>query len=116
MEFKYANEYGKLTLATVSEEMKISDICSDIVPKIARIDIDIAEKVTLITDNDRASVSFAFPGFMFGYICKNTSKSTAYICKLVSMEFDDTINPTAEIERCKSRSDANAIKTFTGRQ
>lgn len=98
--FIYSNKFGVLELEPVTKFMPVSEINRDSVPEIedVLVSIDDAEKVTLITENRRAYMSFCYPSlpedratFALKYSCRNR----AAVCRINIKRFETAGNISA---------------------
>jgi hypothetical protein len=99
--FLYTNRFGEVELIPVTEFMPISEISRDkldIVDEVS-VSIDMAEKVVLITDNRRMSMSFHYPfqpedraTYALKYSCSNR----AAVCRVNLKSFKSEDGRTAQ--------------------
>jgi len=98
--FVYQNRFGRVVLSPVTGFMPIDQIDRNRVPVIddVLVSTDIAEKVTLITENRKAYMSFNFPflngnnEFALQYSCRNR----ACVCRITELHFVSEDGRTAQ--------------------
>jgi hypothetical protein len=84
--------YGSVEIEPAGEYQAVSSIHSKTLDKSILIDIDTAEKITLIAENDRVYVSTCFPDLKNFFILHYKSSSVAVVCRLVRIDFNDKLN------------------------
>jgi hypothetical protein len=85
----------------MSPSLPVSKISSSMVPEDCFFDIDVAEKLALITENRRMQIAFVPPKYQKGYIFFHNMTSMAQLLKIENLAFKEDINPTEEIQRLK---------------
>ncbi len=83
----YQNKYGKATLTPVSEVLRVSEVSYAKMPKLieqVKLSIDQAEKLALITENNKIQIAFPM-GKKLCYVLHHLTPSTVQIC---SVEMD----------------------------
>lgn len=95
MIIKYQNEFGNLELET-TDFVEVKTIHSKNIQSF--IDLETAEKIALITDNEDTQVCFSFPDYKKAFVIYYQNNHIASVCKIKSLNY---IGNTAseEIER-----------------
>ena len=93
---KYENEYGKLIVEPLTDNRPVSSIKGADVPADCMFDLDTAEKIVLITENQRSQIGVR-PSRRC-YLVVHESPSSACAVRIVSLDY---AGPDAgqEIER-----------------
>jgi hypothetical protein len=96
----HSNKFGKVIFTPITAFMSVNEILKDKVPEIedVLISLDDAEKITLITENNRGYVSFCFP-FLEGNTCfalQYSCSSRAAVCKAEIVSFHTGNDNTAQ--------------------
>ena len=91
----YRNRYGSLSLAVVSDFLKVSEINDSIVADEYRITLDQAEQIALITGNRSIQIGLCPKP----YIVWHLNVSHACICKISSLYFYPELNAREILEK-----------------
>lgn len=94
--YEYVNEFGKVVFTPVTEFMNVGQITSEMVPAGCMVDMDTAEKATLITENRRAMMSPTFPITPNCFAVQYINPNTAAICSIEVVEFHTPGNISAQ--------------------
>ena len=99
---QFQNEYGTLVVEPITGVMNVRDIYGKDVPDEFKFSLEVAEQIALITENKHVQTALTNEprreNCHRGYLCLHTSSSTAFVVKIVTLEY---VGPNAmeEIER-----------------
>lgn len=108
--FVYSNKFGEIELKPITKFMPVSKISRDklsVIDKVS-VSLDTAEKIVLITDNNRMSMAFHFPlqpeeraCYALKYSCSNRAAVCSVTIKSFSIDGDRTAQEQIEHMRPK---------------
>lgn len=107
----YANEFGECLLEPVTEFMHVDKINRETVSEIDTVLVSLgtAERVTLITENRRARMSFCFPFLpdeMTTFALKYSCPNRAAVCRVTIQRFQtpNSLSAQEQIESMAAKS------------
>jgi len=99
MNHAYKNKYGRLEFEVVGAYQDVSQLKSREFDSSCFFSIDEAEKVALITSNHGIQLGFAAWDKSKAYFIHHQSANVAAVCRIISLDFDSTVNATQELDR-----------------
>lgn len=108
----YSNKYGCVELEIVGEYTHVSTFHANMINSEFFFTIDEAEKLALITENNRLQVCFDPKSLKRAYVIVHKSSSVAALTRIKSMKFYDGINATNELSRLNKIQDLQHTWTF----
>lgn len=113
--FEFCNEYGRLVLVPVTDDIPVSTISSPMVPDECFFDLDTAEAVALITGNKGIQIAFNHRERpVRAYVMHHSSSSVARVCRIEQIVFNGNGRSAREIITESVRRDAQAIAGMHG--
>jgi len=94
---KTTNKYGQFEFAVISHYQDVSKMSSVNFDPSCFFGIEEAEKIALITGNKDIQLGFASWDRSKAFLLHHQSSSLAALCKIVSINFCTSINPTLEL-------------------
>lgn len=99
--YSYKNEYGEVTLVEMTYPTHISTIRGQDVPDQYMFDLEIAEQLALITDNNGIQLSSRPNDLRKWYVMKHHDESTVTLCEVKDLKYDYPMAPRDAIEEAR---------------
>lgn len=95
----FENEFGSLQVSLITEFMPVGKISREI-PEVSgnMFDLNTAEKIALITGNQKVQICMCYPLNELGYMVYHRNSQEAAVCKVDSIQFSCKVPPAEQIE------------------
>ena len=98
---KYKNKYGYLEMETIEEYRPVGEISSknyDKKDSSIFFNIEMAEQIALITENDDTHIGCVFPEMNIMFLIHYKNGKMAAVCRIKKIEYYSSISAENEIE------------------
>jgi len=99
MNIEYINKYGSLIIEPIEDYKKVSEISSKNYDSNLFFDIEYAEKIALITGNEKIQCSCVFPAMNKMFLIHHLTGSMGAVCQIIKLEFTSNVNAEKELEK-----------------